>query len=147
MGWLCSYKNIDIHRSQKVFHKKKFTDKLCEEIPSFSQFLEEYEWLITDIELFRSEWIHRMVGGGKMYSGGNKSGPTGEVSIMIPIDPTVDKLKGMDYVKRIEELKEANGTWLYTLEEFTNRFSLGTKHFVLDCLNHVLNHEEIIRKV
>lgn len=145
VGWLCSYKEIDIHKSQKVFHKQLFKNKLCVEIPSFQHFFDEYEQLIKDIELYRSEWIHRMVGGAEIYSTKNPQELEAEMSIMVPIDPTVKKLTGEEYIKRIEELTDEHGTWLYSLEEFTEGFSKGTKFFVLDCLEYILNYDETMR--
>ncbi|MBT2603720.1 hypothetical protein J7E55_11905 [Bacillus sp. ISL-53] len=140
-GWLCSYKNITIHKSKIVFHKELFKNKLCEEIPSFQPFFKKYESLINDISNYRNEWIHRMIGGADIYTDKRPDDPEAKFEVMIPIDPTVKKLKGEDYIKRVEELNLEYGNWLYTLDEFTLKFGDGTKRFVLDCLEIIMVHE------
>lgn len=141
--WVCKFYNIELHRSQKVFHKESLQREIKKHLPTFEDFYSDRSTLVKEIEEYRNEWIHRISGGAKLYSDKSPEEPDANIRMMIPIYPKIDSYDINTKLEKIQKMNTEKGSWLISLDEFSDKYGNGTVNFVLDFLELLLNNEKV----
>ena len=139
--WLkVEFKLANVKHGDIAFHKDRFRGAIEKKDPVLAELINENLPFIKSLERYRHQWIHRMSGGAMIFSD-VPPGQSGEkISIQVPIDPTIDPSRGGDaYLSSIEECRQANGgLWLYSVDEFADRYANGCRDFILKVLHRCL---------
>ncbi|MCQ6274694.1 hypothetical protein JMM81_06875 [Bacillus sp. V3B] len=137
--WLADYFSLkkDIPKS---FYYQKFQEAIQIKHYPFSYFYEKHGEFIYDLKNYRYEWIHRIAGGANIYADKNSGEVDANISIRVPMEPKLSNVK--DNVSRIQELIAENGSWLYSIDEFSEKISSDLREFIYDCIGIIIEREK-----
>jgi len=136
-GWLndnhgCGLKGINIS-----FYKSEIKNSLSDIDAGYGALLDKSDEFIQRLNSYRMEWIHRLAGGAKVSSNKSPADAEANISIQIPIDPTITSLRGdpEKYSNRVQKVqREHGGKWLVPIEQFANEMTEETKNLVFGLL-------------
>lgn len=135
--WLNKTFDLALKGNNVSFYKDKIKPKLESKYAKFSSILETHGPFITNLNSYRMEWLHRIAGGANIYTDKIPSDPDANVSIQIPIDPTIPSLVSQPtlYLERIKKVQfENGGRWLIPIDEFAEYIRNNTVHLIIEIL-------------
>lgn len=135
--WLNSVFDLGLNGANISFYKHKIKPALETKHPKFSSILQKHSPFIENLNAYRMEWLHRIAGGAEIYSDKAPSDPDANISIQVPIDPTIPSLSSEPtlYLERIQKVQHENGgRWLMPIEEFTEYIRNQTLELVIEIL-------------
>ncbi|WP_419891590.1 hypothetical protein [Paenibacillus xylanexedens] len=135
--WLNDQFELRLAGSNIALNKDKFQNKLIAANGEFESYFNEYRIFLKELNNFRMEWIHRLSGGADVFADASPSETNSNMQICVPIDPSINLFKN-DYVKYLEKINDCKdkneGKWLYTIDEFANKFANNTRDSTLKLL-------------
>ena len=135
--WLNGAFELGLKGNNISFYKDKIKPALETKHGRFSSVLQKYAPFIANLNAYRMEWLHRLAGGAEIYSDKAPSDSGANISIQVPIDPTIPSLASQPslYLERIQKVQHENGgRWLIPIDEFAQYIRAKTIELVIEIL-------------
>lgn len=142
--WLNEKYSLKLRGSFISLSKKRFQNELVTAESAYLNLFEDHIDFLEELEVYRQNWIHRVVGGA-MIGGDKRPGDPdftdANIGILIPMDSSLN-FHSVNYKEqhiKIEELERKNsGKHLYNAEEFSDYILYGTKLLIFDIIELIL---------
>lgn len=135
--WLNSAFDLGLKGNNISFYKDKIKPALEKKHAKFSSILVKHASFVANLNAYRMEWLHRIAGGAEIYSDKTPSNSDANISIQIPIDPTIPSLASQPtlYLNRIKKVQHENdGRWLIPIDEFAKYIRSQTVELIIEIL-------------
>lgn len=139
--WLNCTFDLRLKGTNKSFYNKKIKPALEAKHAGFSSVLQKYDHFVKNLNVYRMEWLHRMAGGANMYCDKTPLDAEANMSIQVPIDPTIPSLASQPklYWERIQNVQHKNaGRWLVPIDEFAGYIQTNTVGLVIEILEVIV---------